>query len=68
MCRKVSCNGCGKATWQGCGLHIDSALQGVADSDRCAGWETGDCPTMKSSDSDNDNTDSNRNSNPCILT
>lgn len=35
MCQKVSCDSCGKATWAGCGQHIDEALAGVADADRC---------------------------------
>lgn len=44
-----TCNvGCQKATWAGCGLHIESALQGVADHDRCAGWRNGKCPEVKS--------------------
>ena len=25
-------------------MHIQSALAGVAEADRCAGWETGKCP------------------------
>ncbi|EQC32947.1 hypothetical protein SDRG_09476 [Saprolegnia diclina VS20] len=41
MCFKVNCAVCQKATWQGCGQHIDSALAGVADADRCPGWRTG---------------------------
>ena len=35
MCQKVKCDSCGKATWAGCGQHIDEALAGVADADRC---------------------------------
>jgi hypothetical protein len=35
MCYKVSCVDCTKATWAGCGLHIDTALQGVPDFERC---------------------------------
>ncbi len=43
MCRKVSCTSCSLATWQGCGQHIDSALNGVEEKDRCKGWKTGKC-------------------------
>lgn len=35
MCTKVTCDRCGKATWKGCGEHIEEALAGVADADRC---------------------------------
>lgn len=44
MCHKVNCSTCKKATWSGCGMHIQSALQGVPEEDRCAGWKTGRCP------------------------
>ena len=42
-CFKCKCSGCGKFTWQGCGAHIESALAGVPDKDRCAGWQQGRC-------------------------
>lgn len=35
MCQKVTCNTCGKPTWQGCGEHIDQALAGVPEAERC---------------------------------
>ena len=35
MCSKVQCKKCGKPTWQGCGEHIEEALQGIAPEDRC---------------------------------
>ena len=35
MCQKVTCSRCGKATWSGCGLHIEEALRGVPASQRC---------------------------------
>ncbi|CAN0170743.1 unnamed protein product [Pylaiella littoralis] len=44
MCRKVNCDTCSKPTWKGCGMHIDSALSGLAEGDRCAGWKQGKCP------------------------
>jgi len=37
MCSAVTCNTCGKATWSGCGQHIEEALAGVAKKDRCQG-------------------------------
>lgn len=35
MCKKVTCDKCGKPTWQGCGEHIEQALKDVAPADRC---------------------------------
>lgn len=35
MCQKVTCDKCGKPTWQGCGDHIEEALAGVPEPDRC---------------------------------
>ncbi len=35
MCHKITCDVCGKPTWEGCGDHIEHALQGVAVADRC---------------------------------
>lgn len=37
ICSKIRCRICGKATYSGCGEHIEEALQGVAPQDRCAG-------------------------------
>mmetsp|Transcript_4021 Transcript_4021/g.4644 ORF Transcript_4021/g.4644 Transcript_4021/m.4644 type:complete len:101 (+) Transcript_4021:196-498(+) len=36
MCRKVKCSKCGKWTWAGCGMHIESALAGIKPEDRCS--------------------------------
>jgi hypothetical protein len=41
MCMKVECATCHKPTWKGCGQHIESALGGVAEADRCPGWKEG---------------------------
>ena len=41
MCRAVTCRECGKTTWSGCGEHVEEALAGVPESQRCAGHETG---------------------------
>lgn len=35
MCRQVSCRRCGKASWAGCGQHVDQVLKGVPKSQRC---------------------------------
>jgi len=35
MCERITCSNCGKATWAGCGQHIEQALDGVATADRC---------------------------------
>ena len=37
MCARVTCETCGKATWQGCGEHIEEALAGVPSEERCPG-------------------------------
>lgn len=36
MCSRITCHRCGKPTWTGCGQHIDDALAGVAEADRCS--------------------------------
>lgn len=35
MCTQVTCPRCGKATWDGCGQHIEQALAGVPSAQRC---------------------------------
>ena len=35
MCVAVRCPRCGLATWSGCGDHIEEALAGIPDSQRC---------------------------------
>ncbi|MEO5854306.1 MAG: hypothetical protein ABIQ15_17505 [Nocardioides sp.] len=40
MCRAVRCRTCGKATWAGCGDHIEEALAGISTDDRCPGHES----------------------------
>jgi len=37
MCSRVTCNRCNKATWSGCGNHIEEALAGVPEEERCQG-------------------------------
>ena len=35
MCVRVKCKRCNKATYAGCGAHVEQVLRGVAASDRC---------------------------------
>lgn len=37
MCRRVACNECGKATFAGCGAHVEQVLAGVPEEKRCQG-------------------------------
>ena len=37
MCSKVTCRKCGKATWSGCGQHVDQVMRGVPKAQRCQG-------------------------------
>ncbi len=37
MCRPITCKTCGKASWAGCGLHVDQVLAGVPRTQRCPG-------------------------------
>jgi hypothetical protein len=36
MCRRKTCRSCGKATWAGCGAHVEQVLAGVPETQRCA--------------------------------
>lgn len=36
MCSPATCQNCGKATYTGCGQHVDQVLRSVARADRCA--------------------------------
>lgn len=35
MCRRVTCDKCGKPTFAGCGAHIEQVLGDVPPADRC---------------------------------
>lgn len=35
MCQRVTCKSCGKATYRGCGMHVEQVLSGVPVSQRC---------------------------------
>ena len=37
MCAKITCDTCGKATWEGCGQQVEEALYGVPVERRCPG-------------------------------
>jgi hypothetical protein len=37
MCRRVTCNECGRATFAGCGMHVEQVLAGVPEDKRCSG-------------------------------
>jgi hypothetical protein len=39
MCRRVNCRTCGKATYAGCGMHVEQVLAGLPQAQRC------DCAT-----------------------
>jgi hypothetical protein len=41
MCHAVQCRTCGKIGWTGCGEHIEEALAGVPDEQRCPGHNPG---------------------------
>ena len=36
MCRPATCRTCGKATYQGCGQHVEQVLRGVPKNQRCS--------------------------------
>jgi len=36
MCQRVTCRTCGKASWKGCGQHVEQVLAGVPKSQRCS--------------------------------
>ncbi|WP_169746723.1 hypothetical protein [Demequina silvatica] len=36
MCSRITCRQCGKPTWTGCGQHVDQALAGVPQDQRCS--------------------------------
>ena len=60
LCRKVNCSHCGKATWAGCGMHIQSALAGIKEDDRCPNWKAGTpCNDDKNKNSNAETPDKN---------
>lgn len=49
MCKKIDCSKCGKPSWSGCGMHIETALAGIKEEERCMGWKTGICVQLSNS-------------------
>lgn len=35
MCQRVTCKSCGKATYRGCGMHVEQVLGDVPKAQRC---------------------------------
>ena len=35
MCQRATCRSCGKATYSGCGRHVEQVLAGVPAAQRC---------------------------------
>ncbi|HEX4460819.1 MAG TPA: hypothetical protein VIA18_22725 [Polyangia bacterium] len=35
MCRRISCESCGKPTFKGCGDHVEQVLGGIPLAERC---------------------------------
>lgn len=35
MCRRVTCDRCGKPSWAGCGAHVEQVMAGVPRDQRC---------------------------------
>jgi hypothetical protein len=42
MCRRVTCDTCGKPTYAGCGEHIEQVLGDVPVDQRCQGHDAGE--------------------------
>jgi len=36
MCQRATCRTCGKATYSGCGQHVEQVLAGVPKNQRCS--------------------------------
>jgi len=36
MCSPATCRACGKATYKGCGQHVEQVLRGVPRDQRCS--------------------------------
>jgi hypothetical protein len=41
MCQRATCKTCGKATYRGCGMHVEQVLAGVPKTQRCDCAQTG---------------------------
>jgi hypothetical protein len=40
MCRPATCKNCSKATWSGCGEHVDQVMRTVPKKDQCVCADT----------------------------
>ncbi|MFT5222960.1 MAG: hypothetical protein ACI867_001270 [Glaciecola sp.] len=40
MCRPATCKTCRKATWSGCGEHVDQVMRTVPKKDQCVCADT----------------------------
>lgn len=36
MCQRATCSTCNKATYKGCGQHVEQVLKGVPSNQRCS--------------------------------
>ncbi|SMC94944.1 hypothetical protein SAMN05660733_02844 [Lentzea albidocapillata] len=46
MCRRVTCSTCGKATYAGCGQHVEQVLGGLPTAQRCQCESPGRGPSL----------------------
>ncbi|HEY2903674.1 MAG TPA: hypothetical protein VGL59_24025 [Polyangia bacterium] len=46
MCRRITCEKCGRPSFAGCGLHIESVLGDVPPAQRCQGHSATDKATV----------------------
>ncbi len=49
MCRRITCNSCGRPSFAGCGAHIEQVLGDVPQAERCRCAEE-DAPTATTKD------------------
>lgn len=35
MCSAATCRKCGRATWRGCGQHVNQVMAGIPKNERC---------------------------------
>jgi hypothetical protein len=49
MCQRVVCGNCGKATYQGCGMHVEQVLADVPEARRwtCRATKAQPAPTRR---------------------
>jgi hypothetical protein len=47
MCSPARCGRCGKTTWSGCGMHVESVMSRVAPPQRCTCNPTDEKPVRR---------------------